>query len=41
MLEVGFQEVDTYGDFQEAYTTDDRDFFINVAQKAYLSDEEL
>ncbi|MGH3095587.1 MAG: methyltransferase domain-containing protein [Streptosporangiales bacterium] len=41
LREVGFQRVDTYGDFQDTYAEDDPDFFIHVAEKAYLKDEEL
>jgi sarcosine/dimethylglycine N-methyltransferase len=41
MREVGFQRIETYGDFQETYAKDDPDFFIHVAEKAYLRDEEL
>jgi len=33
LYEVGFQEVKTYGDFQETYHQDDPDFFIHVATK--------
>lgn len=33
--EVGFQRIDTYGDFQETYTDDEPDFFIHVASKLY------
>ncbi|MCC5788746.1 MAG: class I SAM-dependent methyltransferase [Opitutales bacterium] len=40
MLEVGFQSVTTYGDFQETYRQDDPDFFIHVAQKKYIPEEE-
>jgi glycine/sarcosine N-methyltransferase len=35
MHEVGFQHVQTYGDFQETYRRDEPDFFIHVADKAY------
>lgn len=35
MREVGFQQVDTYGDFQETYREEEPDFFIHVAQKKY------
>jgi len=31
--EVGFQEITTYGDFQETYHQDDPDFYIHVAKK--------
>lgn len=35
MSEVGFQQIDTYGDFQETYHEENPDFFIHVAEKAY------
>ncbi|MBX2810682.1 MAG: class I SAM-dependent methyltransferase [Myxococcales bacterium] len=35
LLEVGFQHVETYGDFQETYREDEPDFFIHVAEKRY------
>ncbi|QBI55902.1 glycine/sarcosine N-methyltransferase [Streptomonospora litoralis] len=41
MREVGFQRVDTYGDFQETYQADEPDFFIHIAEKAYRADDEL
>jgi glycine/sarcosine N-methyltransferase len=31
--EVGFQDITTYGDFQETYHQDDPDFYIHVAKK--------
>ncbi|MEX2473282.1 MAG: class I SAM-dependent methyltransferase [Gemmatimonadota bacterium] len=37
MQEVGFQRIDTYGDFQETYKDEKPDFFIHVAQKSYDS----
>ncbi len=40
MLEAGFQRVDTYGDFQETYTDEKPDFFIHIAEKLYIEDEE-
>lgn len=40
MFEVGFQSVKTYGDFQETYRQDDPDFFIHVASKKYISEED-
>jgi glycine/sarcosine N-methyltransferase len=41
MHEVGFQHIETYGDFQETYREDQPDFFIHVAEKLYQeSDEE-
>ncbi|WP_246077643.1 class I SAM-dependent methyltransferase [Actinomadura hallensis] len=39
MREVGFQRIDTYGDFQATYDDDDPDFFIHVAEKQYLADD--
>jgi SAM-dependent methyltransferase len=35
MHEVGFQKVETYGDFQETYRDDEPDFFVHVAEKEY------
>lgn len=35
MQEVGFQKVETFGDFKETYRTEDPDFFIHVASKKY------
>ncbi len=35
MHEVGFQRVETYGDFQETYRDEEPDFFIHVAEKCY------
>jgi len=35
MFEVGFQQIETYGDFQETYREDQPDFFIHVADKLY------
>ncbi len=35
MLEVGFQKVETYGDFQETFRDEEPDFFIHVAEKKY------
>ena len=39
MHEVGFQNIDTYGDFQETYHDSDPDFFIHIAEKLYKEDE--
>ncbi len=36
MKEVGFQEVTTYGDFQETFKNQEPDFFIHVASKSYV-----
>lgn len=35
LYEVGFQNVTTYGDFQETYRQDKPDFFIHIAEKTY------
>jgi glycine/sarcosine/dimethylglycine N-methyltransferase len=35
MRNVGFQHIDTYGDYQETYHEDDPDFFTHVAEKVY------
>ena len=35
MRQVGFQRVETFGDFQETYAETDPDFFVHVAEKAY------
>lgn len=35
MHEIGFQKVETYGDFEEGYKDEDVDFFIHVAEKTY------
>ncbi len=37
--EVGFQNVTTYGDFQETYKQNEPDFFIHVAEKSYVKSE--
>ena len=42
MREVGFQRVETYGDFQQSYReggSDGPDFFVHVAEKLYVEDE--
>lgn len=41
MHEVGFQQVHTYGDFQETYRIEDPDFFVHVAEKRYANEEQL
>lgn len=38
MHDVGFQQIDTYGDFMETYREDEPDFFVHVASKKYLHD---
>ncbi len=41
MHEVGFQQVKTYGDFQETHKVEDPDFFVHVAEKLYKNEERL
>jgi glycine/sarcosine/dimethylglycine N-methyltransferase len=41
LREVGFQHVETYGDFQQTYRQNEPDFFIHIAEKAYRREEEL
>jgi sarcosine/dimethylglycine N-methyltransferase len=41
MREVGFQQIYSYGDFKETHAGNDPDFYIHVAEKKYLRDEEL
>lgn len=40
MKEVGFQRVTTYGDFKETHRVEEPDFFIHVAEKAYVEQEQ-
>ncbi|MGH3981133.1 MAG: methyltransferase domain-containing protein [Pseudonocardiaceae bacterium] len=40
LREVGFQRIETYGDFQSTYSDDDPDFFIHIAEKVYRSEEQ-
>ncbi len=40
MKEVGFQKIDSYGDFKETYREEEPDFFVHVATKKYLSEDE-
>ena len=40
MTDVGFQDVTTYGDFQETYRDREPDFFIHVAEKKYVPKED-
>ncbi len=40
MREVGFQRLDTYGDFQASYRDSEPDFFIHIAEKLYKPDDE-
>lgn len=39
MGQVGFQQVKTYGDFQETHRVEDPDFFVHVAEKLYKNEE--
>ena len=41
MRQVGFQQVHTYGDFQETYRIEDPDFFVHVAEKRYANENPL
>ncbi len=41
LRDVGFQRIDTYGDFQETYAEEDPDYFIHVAEKRYREEDEL
>jgi len=36
MHEVGFQNIETFGDFKETYRESEPDFFIHVAEKKYV-----
>ncbi|MEJ2141215.1 MAG: class I SAM-dependent methyltransferase [Gammaproteobacteria bacterium] len=38
MHEVGFQKIDTFGDFQETYKANEPDFFVHVADKTYCQE---
>jgi glycine/sarcosine/dimethylglycine N-methyltransferase len=40
MNEVGFQHIETYGDFQSDFRDGEPDFYIHVAEKAYRMDDE-
>ncbi len=40
MHEVGFQRIETYGDFEETYRDKDPDFFVHVAEKQYKEEGE-
>ncbi|MFW5886469.1 MAG: class I SAM-dependent methyltransferase [Bacteroidota bacterium] len=40
MKQVGFQDIETYGDFQETYKTENPDFYIHIAKKEYKNIEE-
>lgn len=41
MTEVGFQHIETYGDFKDEHPDgDEPDFYIHVAEKTYVPDEQ-
>ncbi len=40
MTEVGFQHVETYGDFHQTYREDEPDFLVHVAEKEYHEEED-
>ena len=40
MQEVGFQNIETFGDFQETYRDAEPDFFVHIAEKKYMQSEE-
>ncbi len=40
MHEVGFQHIETYGDFQETFAENDSDFLVHVAEKTYQEKDE-
>ncbi len=40
MNEVGFQRVETYGDFQGTYIEEEPDFFVHVAEKLYVEEDQ-
>jgi glycine/sarcosine/dimethylglycine N-methyltransferase len=40
MAEVGFQHIETYGDFQDTHGEGSPDFYIHVAEKAYRMKDE-
>ena len=35
LKETGFQTIETYGDFEETYQTENPDFYIHIADKRY------
>ncbi len=41
LREVGFQRIETYGDFQATYSDGDPDFFVHIAEKVYRCDDEV
>jgi len=41
MHEVGFQHIETYGDFLETFKAHDPDFLVHVAEKAYREADDI
>jgi len=41
MHDVGFQHIETYGDFEETFKDEEPDFFIHVAEKKYRNEKDL
>ncbi|GEM_PF-46613 len=41
MQEVGFQTIETFGDFQSSFHDQDPDFFIHVAHKTYIEEDQV
>jgi len=41
LRDVGFQKIETFGDFQENYDGTEPDYFIHVAEKRYMAPEDL
>lgn len=39
LKEVGFQTINTFGDFKETYQQESPDFFIHIAEKKYLKSD--
>jgi len=37
--QVGFQRIETFGDFQETFRDHEPDFFVHVAEKRFVADE--
>lgn len=40
MTQVGFQRIHSFADFKESYKEENPDFFIHVAEKAYMSPDD-
>ncbi|WSA97073.1 methyltransferase domain-containing protein [Streptomyces sp. NBC_01795] len=40
MSDVGFQRIETYGDFQHTYRAEQPDFFVHVAEKEYRMEDQ-